>query len=216
MLDLKNIVISNLNNHKGIMARFVKMKSLLDAKCAANLRLLATKNNINRASDYHYLNLAVTQSTEPVNGIDYIHPVVKPVVDYATAVITKGIAQNGEINFEFVPDNAADEAAARQATEMVHKLVNQNNDPHTILQHWVMDAALHKNGEMLVSPMRESFVRYITTHGTLDQLAAFEQQARDAGLKPLQQSRRKHRVDIENAVRESRDYLQAKLNIVKH
>ena len=79
MLDLKNVVISNLNNHKGMMARFVKMKSLLDAKCAANLRLLATKNNINRASDYHYLVLAVTQSTEPVNGIDYIHPVVKQI-----------------------------------------------------------------------------------------------------------------------------------------
>jgi hypothetical protein len=53
-------------------------------------------------------------------------------------VITKGIAPNGEINFEFVPDNEADDAAARQATNMVHKLINQNNDPHTILQHWVM------------------------------------------------------------------------------
>ena len=118
------------------MQRFIKMKSLLDAKCAANLRLLATKNNINRISDYHYLNLAVTNSTEPVNGIDYIHPVVKPVVDYASAVITKGLAQNGEINFEFVPDNEQDEEAARQATNMVHKLINQNNDPHFILQHW--------------------------------------------------------------------------------
>ena len=148
MLDLKNIVISNLNGHTGMLSRFVKMKSLLDQKCAANLRLLATKNNINRISDYHYLNLAVTNSTDPVNGIDYIHPTVKPVVDYSTAVITKGIAQNGEINFEFVADNEADEAAARQATEMVHKLINQNNDPHFILQHWVMDACLHKNGEI--------------------------------------------------------------------
>ena len=80
-----------------MMARFVKMKSLLDQKASANLRLLATKNNINRNSDYQYLLLPVNNSTAPVNGIDYIHPVVKPVVDYATAVITKGIAQNGEI-----------------------------------------------------------------------------------------------------------------------
>ena len=43
MLDLKNVVISNLNGHSGMMSRFVKMKSLLDQKCAANLRLLATK-----------------------------------------------------------------------------------------------------------------------------------------------------------------------------
>ena len=172
MLDLRNVVISNLNNHKGMMARFVKFKSLLDAKCAANLRLLATKNNINRASDYHYLVLAVTQSTEPVNGLDYIHPVVKPVVDYATAVITKGLAQNGEIKFEFVPDNEADTVAARQATNMVHKLINTSNDPHFILHHWIMDACLHKNGEMMVSPSREQITRYITTQGTADQLLA--------------------------------------------
>ena len=83
MLDIRNCVISNLNDHSGEMARFIKMKSLLDQKCAANLRLLATKNQINRTSDYHYLNLAVTDSTDPVNGIDYIHPTVKPTVDYA-------------------------------------------------------------------------------------------------------------------------------------
>ena len=207
MLDLKNVVISNLNNHKGQMARFVKMKSLLDAKCAANLRLLATKNNINRASDYHYLNLAVTQSTEPVNGIDYIHPVVKPCVDYATSVISKGIAQNGEINFEFVPDNEADDVACRQATNMVHKLVNQNNDPHQILQHWIMDACLHKNGEMLIAPMRESFTRYVTTSGTLDQLSAFEQQAADAGLTALRQQRRKQRVDLDQVAKETSQYV---------
>ena len=202
MLDLKNVVVSNLNNNKGMMARFVKMKSLLDAKCAANLRLLATKNNINRASDYHYLNLAVTQSTEPVNGIDYIHPVVKPCVDYATAVISKGLAQNGEINFEFVPDNEADFTAARQATNMVHKIVNQNNDPHSILQHWIMDAMLHKNGEMLISPMREQITRYVTTTGTADQLTAFEQQAADAGLTTLRQSKRKTGLDVASMMRE--------------
>jgi hypothetical protein len=206
MLDLKNVVISNLNNHKGMMARFVKMYSLLQAKCAANLRLLATKNNINRASDYHYLVLAVTQSTEPVNGIDYIHPVVKPVVDYASAVISKGLAQNGHIKFEFIADNEADSAAARQATDMVNKIINQNNDPHQILQHWIMDACLHKNGEMMISPMRESIMRYVTTQGTADQLKAFEQQAEESGLKSMRQSRRKVSVDMEKVQAELSDY----------
>ncbi len=207
MLDLKNVVVSNLNGHTGQMARFVKMKSLLDAKCAANLRLLAVKNNLNRSSDYHYLVLPVTQSTEPVNGIDYIHPVVKPVVDYASSVITKGLAQNGEINFEFVPDNEADAVAARQATNMVRKLINQNNDPHFILTHWAMDACLHKNGEMMVSPMRESMVRYVTTQGTADQLAAFEQQAREAGLTAKRNSRRKLRVDLDTVLAETQQYV---------
>ena len=209
MLDLRNVVISNLNGHTGMMARFVKMKSLLDQKCAANLRLLATKNNINRNSDYQYLMLPVSDSTAPVNGIDYIHPVVKPIVDYATAVITKGIAQNGEINFEFVADNSADEVAARQATNMVHKLINQNNDPHFILQHWVMDACLHKNGEMMISPMRENFVRYVTTQGTMDQLRAFEQQAADSGLTALRTQRRKTNVDMDAVMKELPIEMQA-------
>ena len=209
MLDLKNVVVSNLNTNSGPMARFVKMKSLLDQKCAANLRLLATKNNINRNSDYQYLTIPVTQSTDPVNGLDYIHPVVKPMVDYASAVINKGLAQNGEVNFEFVADNESDDAAARQATNMVHKLINQNNDPHFILQHWIMDACLHKNGEMLISPMREQVVRYVTTSGTADQLKAFEQQAADAGLTARRNSRRKKSVNMEQVVAETQQFLQS-------
>lgn len=203
MLDIKNVVVNQFYNPKGKALKFLEMKRLLDQKCAANLRLLATKNNINRASDYHYQMLAVTQSTEPVNGIDYIHPVVKPVVDYVTAVINKGLAPNGEINFEFVPEGADDEAAARQATAMVSKIVNQQNEPHTILQHWIMDAALHKNGEMLISPVREQIVRYVTTTGTEAQLQAFEAQAADAGLTALRQSKRKKDVDLVTALKET-------------
>jgi hypothetical protein len=208
MFDKSHFVTNNVYNAKGAMERFLRMKGLLDQKCAANLRLLATKNNINRASDYHYLNLAVTQSTEPVNGIDYIHPVVKPNVDYSTAVISKGILQNGEINFEFVPDNESDDEAARQATNMVHKLVNQSNDPHFILQHWIMDALLHKNGEMLIAPHREQITRYIKTQGTADQLQAFEAQAADGGLTALRTSKRKIRMDTEQVMRETQQWAQ--------
>ena len=96
MLDLKNITLQDINQNKKLNANFVRMKNLMDVKMASYLRYLGTKNAINRASDYHYLCLAVTDSTAPVNGIDYIHPSVKPVVDYATAVITKGLAPNGD------------------------------------------------------------------------------------------------------------------------
>lgn len=208
MFDRSHFVTTEIYNPTGRMERFIRLKGLLDTKCAANLRLLATKNNINRASDYHYLNLAVTQSTEPVNGIDYIHPVVKPMVDYSTAVISKGLMQNGEINFEFVPDNEDDTAAARQATEMVHKLVNQNNDPHFILQHWIMDALLHKNGEMMISPDREQITRYVKTKGTADQLQAFEAQAGDAGLTVLRTAKRKTSVNLEQVMKETQQWTQ--------
>ena len=208
MFDKSHFVTSEIYNPKGAMDRFLHMKGLLDQKCAANLRLLATKNNINRASDYHYLNLAVTQSTEPVNGIDYIHSVVKPNVDYSTAVISKGLMQNGEINFEFVADNEDDTAAARQATDMVHKIVNQSSDPHQILQHWIMDALLHKNGEMLISPYREQITRYVKTKGTADQLQAFEAQAADAGLTALRTHRRKVSVNVDQVMRETQQWNQ--------
>ena len=206
MFDKSHFVTNNIVNAKGNMNRFLKMKGLLDQKCAANLRLLATKNNINRASDYHYLTLAVTQSTEPVNGIDYIHPVLKPNIDYMTAVISKGLIQNGEINFEFIPDNEGDDVAARQATNMVHKLVNQSNDPHSILQHWIMDALLHKNGEMMVSPYREQITRYVKTTGTEDQLRAFEAQAADAGLTATRTGKRSKSIDMEQVQKETQQF----------
>ena len=208
MLDVRNVVLSDLNTSLGKYERLVRMTRQMDIKAAAYLRYLGTKNQVNRASDYHYLMLAVTDSTAPVNGIDYIHPVVKPCVDYATAVITKGLTPNGEVNFEFQPDRDGDEAAARQATMMVSKVINQYNDPHKIITQWAMDAAMHKNGCLMVQPVREQITRYVDIEGTVDQLRAFEQQAADSGLTHLRQSRRKLRVDMPKVQAETQAFLE--------
>ena len=202
MLDIKNITVDDINQNKKINANFVRMKNLMDVKMASYLRYLGTKNAINRASDYHYLCLAVTDSTAPVNGIDYIHPSVKPVVDYATAVISKGLIPNGEINFEFVADGETDELAARQASNMVSEVINEQNDPHFILERWIMDANMHKNGMMMVMPVREPITRYVETAGTADELRAFEQQASESGLTALRQSRRRTSVNLEAVMAE--------------
>ena len=207
MLDIKNQVLQNLNANSVKMQRFIKLKGLMDIKANTYLQWTATKNAVNRASDYHYLLLAVNDSTAPVNGIDYIHPTVKPVVDYATAVITKGLCPNGEINFEFTPDHEGDEDAARQATEMVSKIINEQNDPHFILNQWVMDAAMHKNGMLMIKPIREQITRYVTTQGTADQLRAFEQQALDSGLQFVRQSRRKLQVDMAAVQAQAQEFL---------
>jgi hypothetical protein len=207
MLDIKNIPVDDINQNKTINHRFVKLKNQMDVKMASYLRYLGTKNAVNRASDYHYLCLAVTDSTAPVNGIDYIHPSVKPVVDYATAVIAKGLMPNGEINFEFVADTEEDEIAARQATDMVSKVVNQMNDPHFILERWIMDANMHKNGMMMIKPVREPITRYVETQGTMDQLRAFEQQAGEAGLTALRQSKRRLNVDLTKVALEVKQLL---------
>jgi hypothetical protein len=206
MLDIKNQVISNLSTVPARNRRFIEMKNQMDTKAAAYLRYLGTKNAMNRAADYHYLMLGVQNSTAPVNGIDYIHPTVAPAVDYVTAVVTKGLCPNGEILFEFVPENDDDSAAARQATDMVSKMVNEYNDPHAILHRWIKDAALHKNGMMMIKPVRELVTRYVTTQGTPDQLQAYERKAEDSGLKIMRQSRRKISIDIERAAQESQQY----------
>jgi len=224
MLDIKNTVITDLNQNRKINANFVRLKNLLEVKMASFLRYLATKNAVNRSADYHYLCLAVTNSTAPVNGIDYIHPTVKPVVDYTTAVIAKGLMPGGEINFEFVADGEDDEVAARQASDMVSKVVNQMNDPHFILERWIMDANLHKNGMMMIKPVREQIVRYVETQGTNDQLRTFEQQASESGLTALRQSKRQVSIDMEKAMAEiqqnlgperaqmGRDHLESAIN----
>ena len=204
MLDIKHIPVQDINQNKKQNATFVRMKNQMDVKMASYLRYLGTKNAVNRATDYHYLCLAVTDSTAPVNGIDYIHPSVKPVVDYASAVITKGLMPNGEVNFEFVPEQEGDEDAARQASRMVSKVVNQMNDPHFILSRWVMDANMHKNGMMMIKPVREKIDRYVETEGTNEQLKAFELQAAEAGLTALRQSKRQIAVDMQKVMAESR------------
>ena len=208
MLDIKHKVIMQLNTNNATLARFVKLKGQLDTKCASYLRYLGTKNAVNRASDYHYLCLAVSESTAPVNGIDYIHPVVKPAVDYVTAVIAKGLAPNGEINFEFIPDTEEDDEAARQATNMVSRVLNEENDPHFILQRWIMDACMHKNGMLMILPVREETTRYIESSGTLDQLKAFEAQAEAQGLTVLRQSRRKQTVNFQQVMAETKQFAQ--------
>ena len=207
MLDIKNIPVNDINQNKKINANFVRMKNLMDVKMASYLRYLGTKNAINRASDYHYLCLAVTDSTAPVNGIDYIHPSVKPVVDYATAVISKGLIPNGEVNFEYIADGESDEEAARQATNMASEVINEQNDPHFILERWIMDANMHKNGMLMVMPIREQIVRYVTTEGTADELRAFEQQAAESSLTALRQSRRRTGVNLEAVMAEVQSLL---------
>jgi hypothetical protein len=209
MLDLKNVPVQNINKNRKVNDNFVRMKNQMDVKMASYLRYLGTKNAVNRATDYHYLCLAVTDSTAPVNGIDYIHPSVKPIVDYATAVIAKGLMPNGEINFEFVPDGEWDEEAARQATNMVSKVVNQMNDPHFILERWVMDACMHKNGMMMIKPVREFVTRYVETQGTVEQLKAFELQAAESGLQTLRQSKKQIQVDMQKAMAEIQQLLGA-------
>lgn len=202
MLDKQNLIIEHLEapaSNKGVVFQVAHEVYL---KMVDYLRLTQAKNTFNRLSDYHYLNIAVSNSTEPIRGIDYIHPVVSPGVDYATAIITKCLMPNGKVEFEFERFSEADGAQARQATEMVKYMLNSKNDSYQIIRDWAQDALLHKNGIVMVSPVREQIVQYKEVEGTKDQLRVFETMAAEKGLVPKRQNMRRIDVDLEGIMQD--------------
>ena len=167
------------------------------------LRLTQAKNTFNRLSDYHYLNIAVSNSTEPIRGIDYIHPVVTPGVDYATAIITKCLMPNGKVNFEFERFSEKDSKQSAQATEMVKYMLNSKNDSYQIIRDWAQDSLLHKCGVVMISPLREPVTQYKEVDGTKDQLRVFETLAGEKGLTAKRQEMKRIDVDLQGVMQET-------------
>ena len=177
MLDKQNIIVEYIEAPAGNKGIVFQVAHEVYLKMVDYLRLTQAKNTFNRLSDYHYLNIAVSNSTEPIRGIDYIHPVVTPGVDYATAIITKCLMPDGKVNFEFERFSEADSAQAEQATEMVRYMLNSKNDSYAIIRDWAQDSLLHKNGIVMISPVREPITQYKEVEGTKDQLRVFETMA---------------------------------------
>ena len=202
MLDKQNIVVESLESPPGNKGIEYQIAHEVYLKMVDYLRLTQAKNTLNRMSDYHYLNIPVSNSTEPIRGIDYIYPVVSPGVDYATAVITKSLMPQGKVNFEFERFTEHD-AGAVQATEMVKYMINSKNDAYQIIRDWAQDALLHKNGIVMVSPIRDPIVQYKEVEGTRDQLRSFEILAAEKGLTPKRQQMRKIDVNLEGVMMES-------------
>ncbi len=205
MLDKENIIVEYIEAPQGNKGIVFQVAHEVYLKMVDYLRLTQAKNTFNRLSDYHYLNIAVSNSTEPIRGIDYIHPVVTPGVDYATAIITKCLMPNGKVNFEFERFSEADTEQSNQATEMVKYMLNSKNDSYQIIRDWAQDSLLHKNGIVMVSPVREPVTQYKEVEGTKDQLRVFETLAGEKGLTAKRQEMRKIDVDLQGVMQESPD-----------
>jgi len=203
MLDKQNIIVEYIEAPSGNKGIVFQVAHEVYLKMVDYLRLTQAKNTFNRLSDYHYLNIAVSNSTEPIRGIDYIHPVVNPGVDYATAIITKCLMPNGKVNFEFERFSELDSEQAVQATEMVKYMINSKNDSYQIIRDWAQDSLLHKNGIVMVSPVREPITQYKDVEGTRDQLRVFETMAADKGLTVKRQNMRKIDVDLAAAAQDA-------------
>ena len=202
MLDKQNIVVESLESPPGNKGIEYKVAHEAYLKMVDYLRLTQAKNTLNRMTDYHYLNIPVSNSTEPIRGIDYIAPVVTPGIDYSTAVITKGLMPDGEVNFEFQKFNEAD-VGSMQAADMVKYFINSKNDAYQIIRDWTQDALLHKNGIVMIAPVREPITQYKEVEGTKDQLRSFEIMAADKGLTTKRQQMRRIDVNLEGVMQET-------------
>ena len=203
MLDKQNVIVEGIESPSGNKDLVNKVAHEIYVKMVDYLRLTQSKNTYNRFSDYHYLNIPISNSTEPIRGIDYIHPVVAPGVDYATAIITKCLMPNGKVNFEFERFTEMDSEQSNQATEMTKYMINSKNDSYQVIRDWAQDACLHKNGIVMVSPNRRPITQYKQVEGTRDQLRSFEIMAGEKGLTSKRQNMRKIDVDLQGAMQET-------------
>ena len=203
MLDKQNLIVESLESPPGNKGIEYQVAHEAYLKMVDYLRLTQAKNTLNRLSDYHYLNIAVSNSTEPVRGIDYISPVVSPGIDYSTAVITKCLMPQGKVNFEFERIHENDELGARQAMKMALHFINSKNDSYSIIRDWAQDALLHKTGVVMVSPVRNPITQYKEVEGTRDQLRSFEIMAAEKGLVAKRQQMRRIDVNLEGVAQEA-------------
>ena len=203
MLDKQNIIVDGIESPSGNGDLVRKVAHEVYVKMVDYLRLTQSKNTYNRFTDYQYLNIPVSNSTEPIRGIDYIHPVVTPGIDYATAIATKCLMPNGKVEFEFERFTEQDSEQAHQATEMVKYMINSKNDAYQVIRDWAQDAFLHKNGIVMVSPIRKPITQYKEVEGTRDQLRSFEIMAGEKGLSAKRQQMRKIDVDLQGAMQEA-------------
>jgi hypothetical protein len=109
---------------------------------------------------------------------------------------------DGEVNFEFQKFNEAD-VGAMQAADMVKYFINSKNDAYQIIRDWAQDALLHKNGIVMISPVREPITQYKEVEGTKDQLRSFEIMAAEKGLTTKRQQMRRIDVNLEGVMQET-------------
>ena len=70
MLDKQNIIVEGIESPSGSRGLTEQVAHEVYVKMVDYLRLTQAKNTYNRFSDYHYLNIPVANSTEPIRGID--------------------------------------------------------------------------------------------------------------------------------------------------
>ena len=209
MLDIRNFAVTDATAAKGLKKKVAELSRITDARAVDYFRLSTIKNNLNRQADYQYLSIPIDNSTEPIRGMDYIHPIVCPSVDFATATVTKCLMPNGKVNFEFNRFNEKDSTGALQSTEMVKHVINRDNNSYQVVRNWVQDAMLHKNGLVMVQPIETEMVQYKEITGTKEELQAFEALAYEKGWVAKRTEMRPISINPEKAIQGVSEWVDA-------
>jgi hypothetical protein len=110
---------------------------------------------------------------------------------------------DGKVNFEFERISENDAIASLQAEKMVTYFINSKNDSYQIIRDLAQDSLLHKNGVVMISPIREPITQYKEVEGTRDNLRSFEIMAAEKGLVAKRQQMRRIDVDLQGVAQET-------------
>ena len=91
-------------------------------------------------------NGVLTDGLEPTTGMSsIINNKIQPAVDTLTTYLTKIFCSDKE-TVVFSPENPEVAPAAKQMTSMVNHVIHKQNDGYKVINRWIKDAAINKNG----------------------------------------------------------------------
>ena len=106
-------------------------------------------------SNYAYTNLQERALKPTTNSTKVIVNKVKPAVDTLTAYLTKIFASDKE-TVAFTPSTPELSDVSKQIMGMVNHVVHKENNGYRLINRWVKDAAMNKNGVVKVVWMNDA------------------------------------------------------------
>ena len=96
-------------------------------------------------------NGVLTDGLQPTTGMSSIvNNKIQPAIETLTTYLTKVFCSDKE-TVVFNPTNPQLAQAAKQMTQMVNYVIHKQNDGYKVLNRWIKDAAINKNGIVKIS-----------------------------------------------------------------
>ena len=146
-------------------------------------------------------NGVLTDGLQPTTGMSsMVNNKVQPAIETLTTYLTKVFCSDKE-TVVFNPTNPQLAQAAKQITNMVNYVIHKQNDGYKVLNRWIKDAAINKNGIVKISWDQSEF-SYKEEYKDIseDELAAIILQKEQYGytVEILEQSSEKKMIEVAN------------------